>query len=551
MASGRAPPQLTPAASELTLKPSCHHTKAIHSTGHREVLESCDIVTSSDNDSSDSSSSTDPLLSSLHTSVDLNTLSLFESRHSCGSNHRGASNERSRRYANQPPKICQQPYRVPDSESRSSKEYDERYHYGSSPLPGFAIQNRTFRPTDHHGNQSDPLRRRDARYHSRSAWFHPPSDSRTSKSNTASSPPSTSTRLEEPNRRCPGDREEKAQMDEQSPDICFSSKDRVIHPGSNSKSHDIDGRLDVRKSEPSVESIQGMKRPSPPLSYQNPDALPSSLGLEPGEYSTRSRPQSRSSGIETQSKGPGSKQSLKPFQRLGNPPIISTFSSQLCEIREGHTLGSSVPVSRQQMETRDFYNGGGVPLSPVQVDSAVIEDITTPDSSLSKTSITNLTTLQRSDLSDRDQENAFATDETYLPKLFAKHQMLVKLSREVQALLDSRQIAHLKTRPQGPYQADASQSNVRGHATTNDSSRKSGKRPWRATNPAPSDGEDENDDHDDRSQKKPSAKNYKIREQEKPYACPFHKYNPLKYCATSSRYHSCAGPGFLAMHRLK
>ncbi len=81
----------------------------------------------------------------------------------------------------------------------------------------------------------------------------------------------------------------------------------------------------------------------------------------------------------------------------------------------------------------------------------------------------------------------------------------------------------------------------------NDSCRKVRKRGMKDRDSPPP--EDDGDRRGNRDKKTP-----KIEADSLPLACPFHKYNPGKYCANSDTgklYRSCAGPGFSSVSRLR
>lgn len=90
----------------------------------------------------------------------------------------------------------------------------------------------------------------------------------------------------------------------------------------------------------------------------------------------------------------------------------------------------------------------------------------------------------------------------------------------------------------------------RSEKSTVDTSKSSMKRPSCRRESASADEEED----DDGKRRKKNGDKRTGPDSEKYFACPFHKFNPLKYCCNSVdgfKFRSCAGPGFPSIARLK
>ena len=128
---------------------------------------------------------------------------------------------------------------------------------------------------------------------------------------------------------------------------------------------------------------------------------------------------------------------------------------------------------------------------------------------------------------------------------YARHRLIVSLMREVYAMFNSKwgPEIHTCTNSQAGYssgQTNQSESQA-------ESIRKNGKRRLEDRDSPP--GDDNNIKRDKRDSNNPKAQDQGL-----PYACPFHKYAPQKYCMnndTGAMYRSCAGPGFSFVSHVK
>ena len=146
---------------------------------------------------------------------------------------------------------------------------------------------------------------------------------------------------------------------------------------------------------------------------------------------------------------------------------------------------------------------------------------------------------------DSDESSSLLEDKhSHLVVLHSKHMLLVDLMQEVYAIFDERWAAKIQTHA-GPSPSITSSSNQN---TTSDSSRKDNKRRCR-------DDRDSTPPNDGESKKKPSGEiSSNVEKQNNPFACPFHKNEPTKYCCSvvdGSKYRACVGPGFASISYLK
>ena len=145
---------------------------------------------------------------------------------------------------------------------------------------------------------------------------------------------------------------------------------------------------------------------------------------------------------------------------------------------------------------------------------------------------------------DSDESSIFLEDkDSLLMVLHSKHMLLVDLMQEVYAIFDQRWAAKIRAHA-GPSFSNTPPSNQN---KTSIPSRK-GKKRCR-------DERDSTPPNDGASRKRPNFESSSNAEkQNDPFACPFHKSEPAKYCCSvvdGSKYRACVGPGFTSIARLK
>ncbi|CAF9907907.1 MAG: hypothetical protein HETSPECPRED_007934 [Heterodermia speciosa] len=145
---------------------------------------------------------------------------------------------------------------------------------------------------------------------------------------------------------------------------------------------------------------------------------------------------------------------------------------------------------------------------------------------------------------DSDESSNFLEDDDgHLVVLHSKHLLLVDLMQEVYAIFDQRWAANV----QGHVGSSDPTTPPTNQNRKSDSSRK-GKKRCR-------DDRDFTPPNDGGSRKRPSNEiPSNTEKQNDPFACPFHKHEPAKYCCSvidGSRYRACVGPGFATIARLK
>ena len=174
-----------------------------------------------------------------------------------------------------------------------------------------------------------------------------------------------------------------------------------------------------------------------------------------------------------------------------------------------------------------------------------------------------LGSFERSEDSDVDSgESSVSSDsrhmtpesEARLRYLYAKHEAIVNLMRDVYAIFDHSWHANPKTCPTAPH--GSSSCNASGPSPHSSASntlpsiaiqKGKGKRKHRDREDSPTDGED------DKRKRKPSSLT-STSGQSPRYACPFNKHYPWKYGPndrTGQTYRTCHRPGFESIARLK
>ena len=145
---------------------------------------------------------------------------------------------------------------------------------------------------------------------------------------------------------------------------------------------------------------------------------------------------------------------------------------------------------------------------------------------------------------DSDESSNFLEDNGgHLVVLLVKHMLLVDLMQEFYAIFDQRWAAKV----QGHVGSSPPTTPPTNQNRKSDSSHK-GKKRCR-------DDRDFTPPNDGGSRKRPSNDiPSNTEKQNDPFACPFHKHEPAKYCCSvidGSRYRACVGPGFATIARLK
>ncbi len=120
----------------------------------------------------------------------------------------------------------------------------------------------------------------------------------------------------------------------------------------------------------------------------------------------------------------------------------------------------------------------------------------------------------------------------------AKHQLVVKLMRDVYTRFNWRWQPELRA-----HAADQPTPPPSQHANYKSAQAK-GKRKIQDRGSPPPEGND-----GERQGKRPNSLG--SGNEHTLFACPFHKFDPRKYCSSSRKYHTCAGPGFASISRLR
>ena len=130
----------------------------------------------------------------------------------------------------------------------------------------------------------------------------------------------------------------------------------------------------------------------------------------------------------------------------------------------------------------------------------------------------------------------------------ARHEVVVPVMKEVYAVLTSNGDGGVKQRARSRHESSTARSCELGLHPQRKG--KIGKRRERG------DDSSANEEDDDNKRKRPKCSSPRLASDDIPlqYACPFHKYDPLKYRPTAdagSRYRTCVGPGFKSISHLK
>ena len=129
---------------------------------------------------------------------------------------------------------------------------------------------------------------------------------------------------------------------------------------------------------------------------------------------------------------------------------------------------------------------------------------------------------------------------------YAKHQMMVSLMQEVYAMFNFQWQANIRTRTRPKSRNSRSQLEA---SKSSNSSKENCSRNRVKHNREPSP-----DDSNNGKRRRSNPTDARESEPDQPFACPFHKYDPCKYCPnldTGTKYRPCSGPGFSSISKLK
>lgn len=139
-----------------------------------------------------------------------------------------------------------------------------------------------------------------------------------------------------------------------------------------------------------------------------------------------------------------------------------------------------------------------------------------------------------------DESHCFLTaDSSRFDMSSAKHQLVVILMREVYTKFNPRWQPKLRV-----HGGDQPTSPSPSQHVSSKLAQAKGKRKIQDRASPPPDGND-----GERQGKRP--KPLDSEDEHTLFACPFHKFDPRKYCSSSRKYHTCAGPGFASISRLR
>ena len=145
-------------------------------------------------------------------------------------------------------------------------------------------------------------------------------------------------------------------------------------------------------------------------------------------------------------------------------------------------------------------------------------------------------------------ESGSALSENYeeLSIAYTKHQLILLLMRDVYAKFSSQWQANVKTRTTPEEESSRA---LLDSSKSTDSSKKNHSRKRASYHRDRSQG-----DGNDEKRKKTGPSDTSKCGPDLQLACPFHKYDPTKYCPnieTGVKYRACSGPGFPSVSRLK
>lgn len=147
----------------------------------------------------------------------------------------------------------------------------------------------------------------------------------------------------------------------------------------------------------------------------------------------------------------------------------------------------------------------------------------------------------QSDCTDSSSSHTTGEDPSTI-MLFVKHQLITRLMQEAYTIFNSRWAATIRTRT--GYQSERTSSPPQAESLS--SSRKGKRRMQDRDSPPPDGSRDKGN--------KRSCPGVERQDSGNLFACPFHKYDPEKYCSNPTwgvKYRSCMGPGFTTIARLK
>ena len=127
----------------------------------------------------------------------------------------------------------------------------------------------------------------------------------------------------------------------------------------------------------------------------------------------------------------------------------------------------------------------------------------------------------------------------------AKHELMVTLMKEVYAMFDSEWKVSARTCATSQQGSCGGQAQPSKLAAPRDGKNSKKRLKDRDSSP-PGD--------DNGKRKKRDDPDAELQKQDRPFACPFHKYDPYKYSLnsdTGAAYRSCLGPGFTSISHVK
>ena len=174
------------------------------------------------------------------------------------------------------------------------------------------------------------------------------------------------------------------------------------------------------------------------------------------------------------------------------------------------------------------------------------DEVATHDKAQSDAADDEPTTEDSSQSIDSDESGSVSSaGDEKLTIAYTKHQIISSLMQDVYAMFSSRWQANVRTRTT----PEAESSRVLLDHCESNCSKKSrlGKR-------ANYDRDRSQGDGNGGKKQKNTPSDITNCELDAQLACPFHKYNPIKYCPnldTGVKYRTCLGPGFSSISRLK
>ena len=149
------------------------------------------------------------------------------------------------------------------------------------------------------------------------------------------------------------------------------------------------------------------------------------------------------------------------------------------------------------------------------------------------------------DVVSDESQSPSPEDDSLLIIAYAKHQLVVKLMREVYTIFDQSWTANVQSRT-GSESSNSNVSSLEEHSG-NDLTRGNERRRKRDRDFAPP-----NDPHGKKKKENPTPSS--LEDETRLFACPFHKFDQCKYscnATTGLKYRACMGPGFKKIARVK